>query len=137
MTWFLKYSTKSGEKTILRIEQGMTIRIGRGSASDTKIDDTAMSRVHCEIVMNDSTPMLQDLGSSTGTFLGRKKITDCMMLNPGQTFQAGNTRFEVVSDSPLDAPTRLIGTKPLENDLVSLAEQLLAQKTLTDIRSKR
>jgi serine/threonine protein kinase len=137
LTWFIEYTDPTGDKRRLRIDEGVSLKIGRGSTSDTKIEDTAMSRVHCELSLSSGVPILADLGSSGGTLVDRKKIIDPRELSSGQTFQAGNTKFKVVSDSPLDAPTQLAGSRSTVNALAKLAEKLLLKKTFDRFILKR
>ena len=129
MTWFIEYTDPAGEKKRLRIDEGTALKIGRGSTSDTKIEDVAMSRVHCELALISGVPTLIDLGSSSGTLVDRKKIADPKELSSGHVFQAGNTRFKVVSDSPLDAPTQMLAARTPVNALSKLAGKLLSKKT--------
>lgn len=103
MSWFLEYSDEEGKHRV-RLDEGSPLKIGRGSSSDTKISDPVLSRLHCEVSVSGATPVVRDLESSAGTFVGREKIAE-RELSSGQMFQAGNTHFRVVSDSPLDAPT--------------------------------
>ncbi len=137
MTWYVEYTDPVGEKKRLRIDEGMSIKIGRGSTSDTKIEDTAMSRVHCELALKSGVPVLIDLGSSAGTLVDRKKIEDQKPLCSGQVFQAGNTRFKVISDSPLDAPTQLVAAKTPVNALSKLADKLLSKQAFDRFVLKR
>lgn len=113
MSWYIEYShTDSGPKRI-RLDAGSKLTIGRGSDSDTKIPDPALSRVHCEVSLQNDQPVLADLGSSVGTFVGKQRI-ERQALQAGESFQAGNTRFTVVLESALDAPTRMV-TRPVSN----------------------
>ena len=65
-------------------------------------DQTDISNVHCEIVLNGETVVLTDLGSTNGTFLAdgtRLKANDPVILNSGDRFylaSKGNT-FEIRS----------------------------------------
>ncbi len=130
MTWHLEYTTGDGEKCRLPIDEGSMLRIGRGSTSDTKIEDSAMSRIHCELRFSSGSPVLVDLDSSAGTYVDNSKITEGRVLGSGQYFQAGNTRFKIVSDSPLDAPTRMTVPRRSMSTLADLCERLEAKKTL-------
>ncbi len=96
-----------------------------------------MSRMHCELSLNGGVPILVDLGSSGGTLVDRKKIIEAREISSGQTFQAGNTKFKVVSDSPLDAPTQLGGSRSTSNSVTKLAEKLLLKKTFDRFILKR
>ena len=105
MSWYLEYKDEEGSHRI-RLDAGQVVKIGRGSGSDTKISDPVLSRLHCEVVLDGANLSVRDLGSSAGTYVGREKIEQTN-LAAGQSFQAGNTHFKIVSDSPLDAPTQL------------------------------
>lgn len=52
-----------------------TTRIGRGTDVDIRIDDTAVSRHHAEIVLT-SPIMLRDLDSTNGTWVKGERITE-------------------------------------------------------------
>ena len=137
MTWFIEYTDPTGEKKRLRIDEGVALKIGRGSTSDTKIEDAAMSRVHCALSLASGVPTLTDLGSSGGTFVERKKISESKELSSGHVFKAGNTKFKVLSDSPLDAPTKMQAARASVNALNKLADKLLNKKTFDRFILKR
>ena len=137
MTWFIEYTDPTGERKRLRIDEGTSLKIGRGSTSDTKIEDAAMSRVHCELALKGGVPTLVDLGSSSGTLVDRKKIDECKELSSGQIFVAGSTKFKVVSDSPLDAPTQLQPARTSRSTLSKLADKLLGKQTIDRFILKR
>src|SRR5260370_30037988 len=44
-----------------------TIVLGRGTASDWQIDDTSLSRKHCQFKWSGQTLTVEDLGSANGT----------------------------------------------------------------------
>ena len=57
------------------LEDGQTLTLGRGQASDTQINDPRISRVHCRVQVDGDKTRLLDDGSSSGTFLGGAKVT--------------------------------------------------------------
>lgn len=109
MTWFVEYSHPEIGNKKLGLSEGTAIRIGRGTASDTKIPDAALSRVHCELRLDAGKPILTDLGGKTGTFFSGQRVQR-QELTTGQTFKAGNVEFRVVCESELDAPTQMAGS---------------------------
>ncbi len=125
MAWFLEYSVSGGEKRQVRIEEG-TLKIGRGSNSDTRIEDKAMSRLHCVLTLTNDAATLKDLGSTAGTYVHRQRISDTITLKAGENFHAGNTKFTLISDSPLDAPTQVASKKTFESERNKLAAKLAA-----------
>lgn len=70
--------------------------IGRGSTSDTQINDPRMSRAHCEIELVGSQVILRDLGSACGTLVDGQTIQQAALAK-GQLIQAGDTEFELRS----------------------------------------
>ena len=74
------------------LEEGQTLTIGRGQASDTKINDPRMSRVHCRIQVDGGTAMLLDSGGSGGTMVAGKKI-ERHELQPGEVIQVGESKL--------------------------------------------
>ncbi|MEZ6136554.1 MAG: FHA domain-containing serine/threonine-protein kinase [Pirellulaceae bacterium] len=105
MTWFIEYTTGDSKQAVrLDLPTEKVMKIGRGSASDTKIQDATLSRIHCEVELVQGMPLLRDLGSTGGTLVAGRRIAE-QVLHSGQSFKAGNTKFVVTSDSPLDAPT--------------------------------
>ncbi len=79
--------------------------IGRGSDSDTKIRDPALSRVHCSVEVRQSHVVLVDRHSTTGTFVRGIRIDSPQSLSQGGEFKVGDSLLRLESDHPLDAPT--------------------------------
>ena len=86
------------------LEDGQTLVIGRGQASDTQIQDPRMSRVHCRIQVDGGKLLLIDGGSGAGTLVDGEPTTHCE-LNPGATFQVGDTQIRYQLDSHHEAST--------------------------------
>jgi len=55
---------------------GKTITLGRGRGADVIIDNTYVSSIHAEISMFESQFFIRDLGSTNGTFINGKKLSD-------------------------------------------------------------
>ncbi len=81
------------------------LMIGRGSDSDTKIRDPALSRIHCSIEIAARRIVLADRESSSGTFIRGVRITSPQTLTPGSEFQIGDSILRVDVENQLDAPT--------------------------------
>jgi len=68
--------------------------IGRSSSNDLVISvDAYISRSHCRIEIRENVPFLLDLGTTTGTILNDKKVTQAP-LKPGDIIRLGRTDFE-------------------------------------------
>ena len=81
--------------------------IGRGSDADITIPDAGTSRRHVEILWDGERAMVRDLGSTNGTKLNGRKITEAP-LPPDSTVTIGRTDivFRVVPQTGADDATR-------------------------------
>lgn len=81
--------------------------IGRGSDADITIDDTGASRRHAEVLWDGERAMVRDLGSTNGTQVDGRRITDAA-LPPDSVITIGRTdlRFRVVAQAARPAPPR-------------------------------
>ena len=63
------------------IDNGLTVIIGRGQKSDTHLNDSTVSRIHCELHVAENEPELLDNDSVSGTFVNGLRIKR-QVLNP-------------------------------------------------------
>jgi pSer/pThr/pTyr-binding forkhead associated (FHA) protein len=70
--------------------------IGRSSSANLVLDDEFASGRHAQLVPRDGGWVLEDLGSTNGTFLGRERIAGPVELVAGQSIRIGNTTLEVL-----------------------------------------
>ncbi|MBU0551084.1 sigma 54-interacting transcriptional regulator [Myxococcota bacterium] len=66
------------------------VLVGRSAICDLTLTDASVSSRHFKIIAVDRGYILQDLGSTNGTFYGDIKIKE-IYLRPGTVFRAGNT----------------------------------------------
>jgi len=83
--------------------------IGRDPSVDVVIDAPGVSRRHARITRQADRYLLEDLGSSNGTFLNGQRLVEVAPLNPGDEIRLGNSvvlAFEapVVEDVPMKQP---------------------------------
>ncbi|MDP1818513.1 MAG: FHA domain-containing protein [Acidimicrobiales bacterium] len=71
------------------------ITLGRAAGCQVTIDDTYASQLHARVFQRDGTVYVEDLGSTNGTYLNRKKVTGPMVLQRGDKLQIGNTVLEL------------------------------------------
>jgi hypothetical protein len=69
--------------------------IGRSSTANLVLDDEFASGRHAQLTPRGGGWVLEDLGSTNGTFLGRERIASPRELTAGQTIRIGNTTLEV------------------------------------------
>ena len=75
--------------SVFRIEKPRTV-IGRAGA-DLTLNDTEASRQHAAIEVRETYYQLQDLGSTNGTLIDGRRITDAVELTDKTEFQIGTT----------------------------------------------
>ena len=76
-----------------------TLTIGRAPASDLVLDDPSVSRAHAEIVVDEDTAVLEDAGSSYGTFVDGRQLSGPVVLANGMHIELGDCRLEVAERS--------------------------------------
>jgi serine/threonine protein kinase len=89
---------------VFSLDDGQTIVIGRGQASDTQINDPRMSRVHCQVQVDGGKTLLMDNGSSSGTLVAGEKVTR-YELQPGDVFAVGDTQLRYQLDTHQESNT--------------------------------
>ncbi len=78
-----------------RVPLDRPLALGRAPASDLVLDDPSVSRAHAEIVVGEDGLMLQDVGSSYGTFVDGRQLTGPVPLTNGMHIELGDCRLEV------------------------------------------
>jgi hypothetical protein len=71
-----------------------TLQVGRGTACEIRPDDTYLSQVHARISSRDGAWVVEDMGSTNGTFLNGRKVTVPTQVAPGDRVQVGKTILE-------------------------------------------
>jgi ABC-2 type transport system ATP-binding protein len=87
-----------------------TITIGRDPASDLVLADDQMSRRHLQLTAEDGRAIVEDLGSTNGTFVNGALVTGRLSLSGGDRIQAGGTLLEI--DSPVGGPQTVVRREP-------------------------
>jgi putative peptide zinc metalloprotease protein len=78
-----------------RVPLDRQLAIGRAPSSDLLLDDPSVSRAHAEIVVDADGAMLQDAGSSYGTFVDGRRLSGPVALAHGMHLELGDCRLEV------------------------------------------
>lgn len=68
--------------------------VGRSSKCHVVITDTFASQVHSRIFRRGEAVMIEDMGSTNGTFLNRRKVNAALGVNRGDTARIGKTQLE-------------------------------------------
>jgi hypothetical protein len=73
------------------------ITVGRAPGCHVALtDDGYVSQLHARLFRRDGRFFVEDLGSTNGTYLNRKKVTGPVALRRGDRLQVGRTVLEVV-----------------------------------------
>ncbi len=70
-----------------------TTTLGRSRTSDVMVDDANVSRAHAEIRAHGSSWVLADLGSTNGTRLNGRRLTQPEVLKSGDEIEVGTTKL--------------------------------------------
>lgn len=71
--------------------------IGRQTDCQIRIPSASVSRHHCEVALRDGRPSVRDLGSSNGTYVNGKKVTQSDLV-AGDIVTVGDLIFSVRID---------------------------------------
>jgi hypothetical protein len=98
----LRNSTLSGQEAAFSKDR---VLLGRREGADVLFDahrDPLVSGAHAEVRLGGGRVIIQDLGSSNGTFVNGKRISTPTALGPGDTVSlgAGGPEFKVVLPAP-------------------------------------
>lgn len=81
--------------------EGDVITIGRDPANTIHINDAEVSRRHARLEKRDNAYVIQDLGSTNGTFVNGVRLSGMQVLNPGDQISLGENihlTYEAVVD---------------------------------------
>ena len=79
----------------MSIELVGDVTLGREPGCTIMIDDDAyVSQLHLRVFDYDGQPMVEDLGSTNGTFHNGSKLVGAKLLHPGDRIQVGTTLIE-------------------------------------------
>ena len=90
-----KAAVIEGDKKGRSIPLSDELVIGRGEKCHLVLDDTYVSQAHARIFAKDGSFLVEDLGSTNGTYLNRRRITSATELQRGDQVKIGKTVLEM------------------------------------------
>ncbi len=76
--------------------------LGRDLAADISVGESAVSRNHTEFNVTEEGVVVQDLGSTNGTFVNDQKITDPVLLHDGDLIRVGNSILKFLEEGQIE-----------------------------------
>jgi pSer/pThr/pTyr-binding forkhead associated (FHA) protein len=71
------------------------VTLGRAAGCQVTLDDSYISQLHARVYARDGRWMVEDLGSTNGTYLNRQRVSGPMVIRAGDRIQVGNTVLEL------------------------------------------
>ncbi|MBV8386745.1 MAG: FHA domain-containing protein [Acidimicrobiia bacterium] len=71
------------------------LTIGRAAGCQIPLDDSYASQLHARVFRRNGELLVEDLGSTNGTFLNRKKVNAAVPIRKGDRLQVGKTVLEL------------------------------------------
>ena len=72
------------------------VTVGRAAGCQVTLDDTFASQLHARVFSREGQLLVEDLGSTNGTYLNRQKVHGPQVMRRGDRLQVGNTVLELV-----------------------------------------
>lgn len=87
--------------TILRVQSQETI-FGRDPSADVRLDFPMISWRHARLIRTGNTLVVEDLGSTNGTYVNGQRITGPVMVRPGDVIGLGSYTFSLREDGAFE-----------------------------------
>ncbi len=78
-----------------RYDLGDEITLGRATGCTITVDDDFVSQLHARVFRRDGQVVVEDLGSTNGTYLNRQRVSAPMVVRDGDRLQVGDTVLEL------------------------------------------
>ncbi len=96
-----------GTGSLVTVDSGMTVSIGRAPGNDLAIENTTVSQRHARIHFDEAGGIeLEDLGSHNGTWLEGRSLTSRTSIEVGQLVRVGSSMVRI---QEVDEGERIIG----------------------------
>ena len=91
--------------------EGDQLIIGRDAVSNVAINDAEVSRKHARLNFQGGKYVLEDLGSTNGTFVNGQRLVSAAVLKPGDVVSLGEQIVLMYEGLSVDAGATVIGHK--------------------------
>ncbi len=101
----LVVTTGPDQGTIFTLPAADALFLGRSRASEARLVDPHVSRLHCRVTVNGSAVTVSDNGSAGGTFVNGRRVSGSQVLQVGNVLRIGQTELRLRTVSADDADT--------------------------------
>jgi pSer/pThr/pTyr-binding forkhead associated (FHA) protein len=109
-----------------RLSARSSVVLGRSPAADINLPEVAsLSRQHARLTYRSESVVIEDLGSTNGTFVNDQRIEEPVVLASGDRFQIGTAHFKFLQE------------RDIENAYHQAIHELMILDGLTQIANKR
>src|SRR5438445_2855015 len=135
--WLVLAGPDEGKSFVIPPAESLVV--GRSLATDVSLIDPHVSRVHCQVQVEDGHTTVSDFDSPGGTWVNGKRVAK-HALHPGDLIRIGNTRLQYLDDEGESAfVADLIATPPAALPLAKPIKTKVAKsgKTKTDTKADK
>lgn len=94
-SWYIEGQTREGGPIVRAMIGEHPLRVGRQVGLELTVRHDSVSRLHAELCVREGALWIRDCGSSNGTFVNRKRITETVELHPGDVIHFAHCEFVV------------------------------------------
>jgi len=105
-----------------QLDQEETI-VGRDLANDIAISDPEVSRRHARFMRKDENFLIEDLGSTNGTFLNGERISSPQQLRSGDVITLGENVVMVFEKSSYDPDATVVSSQAVQPEPTAYRQQ--------------
>ncbi len=110
-TFYLCWVNREGGEVVFHVRGGATL--GRSPASEIPVDADGVSRVHCRLEAREGKLVVQDLGSTNGTYVNGRRVQEAEV-KAGDELLVGRCRFQVRVEEPARPEASAAGAETIE-----------------------
>lgn len=100
------------EGRTFEMPSGGVLLVGRSRATDTRLIDPHVERVHCQLQIDADSVFVKDFESTGGTFVNGKRVGGREQLHTGDLLRIGNTRLQFIDEEADSFATAPAATAP-------------------------
>jgi serine/threonine protein kinase len=91
---------------VFALPEADSLLLGRSKATETRLTDPHVSRVHCEVQVDGDSVVVTDNESAGGTFVNGKRVSQCQ-LKANDILRIGDTQLRYVVGDPAEQSTKV------------------------------